>query len=234
MKNWMRIAIGLVVVGAVVAVGAYAWVTRPLEEASENVQANTQQLEAGTDEAVVFRISQEQSTASYIIEEVLVGRGDVTVVGTTNEVAGDILVDFGDVSASEVGQIRINARTFQTDDNRRDNAVGRSILRSENDANEFIEFVPTALNGLPETVELGDTIEFQIIGDLTVAGETREVTFATTATYTSDTIITGSAEVTITYADFNINIPNVPIVASVEDTVILRIEFLAERVADTA
>jgi len=233
MPNWTRYAVIAAVLIAVVGGGVFLYVTRDLEDASEDIQENTQQLETETETAAVFRISQAQSTATYVINEVLRGE-PFTVVGTTNEVAGDILVDFGDVSASEIGQIRINARTFATDDSRRDNAVGRMVLQAENDANEFIEFVPSAITGLPDAVEIGDRLEFDISGDLTISGSTQPVTFAAVVTYVQEDEISGTAEVTIAYADFNLTIPNVPVVSSVEETVILRLDFVAERVDEAA
>ena len=191
---------------------------------------NTEQLDA-SGEAQVFRISQEESQASFTIDEVLNG-ADTTVVGATSEVAGDVKIDFNDPAASEVGQIRINARTLATDNSRRDGAISRFILQSGQEDNEFIEFLPTALDGLPDSASIGDAVEFQIVGDLTVSGTTQEVTFDATVDLTSADQISGSAQTTVMYADFNLSIPSVPQVASVADEVILGIEFVANRVAE--
>ena len=231
MSRNIRFLIVLVLI-VVVAVGAFLYLTRPPEAASENAQANTEQLDTGGDgEAQVFRISQDESQASFTIDEVLNG-ADKTVVGTTSEVAGDIRLDLNDPAASEVGQIRVNARTLQTDSSRRDGAISRMILRSGQSDNEFIEFKPTALNGLPDSASIGDTVAFQITGDLTVSGITQEVTFDATVDLTSQEQITGSAEATVNYADFSLSIPSVPQVASVADEVILGIEFVANRVTE--
>src|SRR6185436_20366561 len=92
---------------------------------------------------------------------------DKTVVGTTSEVAGDILLNLSDLSQSEIGEISINARTFATDDDRRDNSVARFILQSESDANEFITFKATSISSLSGSATVGDTLTFQVTGDLT-------------------------------------------------------------------
>lgn len=233
MSRRIRVITGIGVVIAVVAIALIAYLLRPLEEPSEDVQENTEQLSAESAEAVVYRISQEGSQVEFNINEVLGGR-DNTVVGISNEVAGDILVDMADPAASEVGQIRINARTFATDSGRRDSSIGRFILQSENDEFEFIEFQPTELMGLPENVVVGDTVEFQITGDLTIKGTTNAVTFDATVSLVSEDQITGHAETTVLYPDFGLSIPSVPSVSSVEDEVILKIDFVANRVADEA
>ena len=233
MSRNIRLLVAAAVIIIVVGVGAFLYLTRPPEAASEDVQANTEQLDTdGEGEASVFRISQEESQASFTIDEVLNGE-DKTVVGTTTEVAGDIRVDLSNPAASEIGQIRINARTLQTDNSRRDGAISRMILRSGQTENEFIEFQPTTISGLPDSAGFGDTVEFQIIGDLTVSGTTQEVTFDATVDLTSADQISGSAQTTVMYADFNLSIPSVPQVAGVADEVILAIEFIANRVADS-
>ncbi len=235
MSRTLQIILGVMIVIAVVSIGGFFYLTRDVAAPTQDVQSSVEQIEV-TDETgseVVYRISQNDSVAQYVINEVLNG-ADTRVVGTTDQVAGDILINLADPSQSQVGEIRINARTFATDESRRDNSVARFILQSENDANEFITFVPTAISGLPESAEIGDTLSFQITGDLTIAGTTSAVTFEVTAALVSENQLTGSAATTVNYADFNLNIPDVPFVASVEDTVILSLDFVANAVTEAA
>lgn len=179
---------------------------------------------------MVFRISSEESQVEYIINEVLNG-SDFMVVGVTNQVAGDILINLSDPSQTEIGEIAINARTFETDEDRHDNSVARFILKSKGEnANEFITFTPTSISTLPASIAVGDTLELEITGDLTIAGTTNSVSFSGTFTLESADRLVGSAETTVNYADFNLSIPDVPFVASVEDSVILRIAFVANAV----
>ncbi|GIL09416.1 MAG: hypothetical protein BroJett033_9270 [Chloroflexota bacterium] len=234
MSSTVKIIVGTLAAVAIISIGGFLYLTRDVAAPSQNVQSSVEQIEV-TDETgseVVYRISQNASAAQYVIEEVLNGV-DTTVTGTTNEVAGDILINLSDLSQSRVGEISINARTFATDEDRRDNSVARFILRSEDDANEFITLQPTAISGLPESAEIGDTLSFQITGDLTIVGTTNSVTFDVTATLISESQLTGHAETTINYADFNLSIPNVPFVASVEDTVILSLDFVADAIVET-
>ena len=95
-------------------------------------------------------------------------------------------------------------------------------------------FLPTALNGLPDTIAFGTPFDLTIDGDLTLKNTTRPVTFTATITPISAERIEGLATLIIDYAeDFGITIPMLPpIVASVEDTVRLEIEFVAAPVAE--
>jgi len=178
----------------------------------------------------LFRISQDDSQVRFIIDEVLAGNPN-TVVAATNSVAGDIIVNFTDPSASQIGQIAINARTFVTDNEFRDDSIRGRILRS--DEFEFITFEPTALEGLPtEPVAPGATLEFQIIGDLTVKGVTQQITFDTSVTLVDATHIEGTARAQTRYPDFDITIRTPPLVSSVEEGVILEIDFVANAVTE--
>jgi len=228
----MRIAAGVVAVIAVVSVGAFLYFTRGIALPSEDVQASAEQLEVSdTTSQTLFRISQDDSQVEYNIYELLNGE-DKTVVGATNEVAGDIVIDLNDLSQTSIGELSINARTFATDDERRDNAVARFILLSEEAANEFITFDAMSLSGLPDSASVGDTLEFQIVGELTIAGTTQEVTFDVTATLETAEQLVGHAEAVMQRSDFNLSIPEVPSVANVGDEVTLLIDFVANAVSE--
>jgi len=227
MARSIQIALTVIVLVGTVSTAAFFYLTREIAAPSTAVQDTVEQLETSGDE-IVFRISQDESQVEYNIYELLNG-ADKTVVGTTAEVAGDILVNLSDPSQSELGEISINARTFATDEDRRDNAVARFILQSE--TNEFITFQPTSVTGLPDAVSEGNTLELQVAGDLTIAGVTEEVIFDVTATLESDERLVGSAETTVLRSAFNLTIPEVPFVANVGDDVTLKLDFVANAVA---
>lgn len=177
----------------------------------------------------LFRIVPAESEARYEIDELL--RGEPTrVVGTTDQVAGDIILDFVNASASQVGVIRINARTLMTDEDRRDRATRSRILQSAEDAYEFVDFTPTALEGLPSTVSVGDTATFTIVGDLKIREITAEARFQTTVTVVADDRLEGTAQTTVLRSSYNLVIPQVPFVADVSEEVLLGIKFVATAV----
>ncbi|MEO8611480.1 MAG: YceI family protein [Chloroflexota bacterium] len=181
----------------------------------------------------VFRISQTDSQVEYNLYEQL-NSNDKTVVGRTTEVAGDILLNLNDLSQSQIGDISINARTFATDDDRRDNSVARFILQSEADANEFITFKATSISGLSGSANVGDALTFQVTGDLTIAGVTQSVTFDVSATLTSENQLTGHAETIVQRSAFNLSIPSVLFVANVGNDVTLKLDFVANAVRNSA
>ncbi len=172
----------------------------------------------------LYRISQAQSRVRFELDEDLRGVR-ITVVGETDQVAGELAVDLADLAATQVGVIRINARTLTTDNDFRNRAIQNQILQTG--AYEFITFTPTAVNGLPASARVGETLSFTIVGDLTIRDVTNEVTFAVTATAVSPTQISGTAIATIQRAAYNLRIPEVPSVANVEEEVQLIIEFVA-------
>ena len=180
--------------------------------------------ESPTSGVTIFEIAQDESEARFLIEEVLRG-DDVTVVGVTDQVVGQIAIDMANPSNSQIGEILVNARTLTTDNEFRNRAVKNRILHT-NDF-EFVSFVPTTVLNLPDTVAVGDEVSFQIVGDLTVTDVTNEVTFDVTVNIVNEGRIKGSASTAILYADFNLAIPDSPSVDTVEDEVILELVFVA-------
>lgn len=188
--------------------------------------------ESGAAEApsvALFRIVPEQSEVRFILTEDLRGV-PTTVVGVTDQVAGDIAVDFATPANSRIGMIRINVRTLTTDNGNRNNAIRAQILQSNRDEYEFSEFTPTAITGLPERIEPGQTVTFQIVGELKVRNIVRSVMFDAEVTLAADDRLEGTAKTSVLRSDYNLTIPNVPSVANVSETVELEIDFVAARV----
>jgi len=185
---------------------------------------STSGSEAGTTQ---FVIDPEQSTASFSIDEVLRGSPN-TVIGTTDQVAGQVAVDPSDLSTAQFSPIVVNARTFATDSGQRDRLIrGPVILNSASDEFELITFTPTSVEGLTDAAIVGDTYEFQVTGDLTIRGVTQTVTFDVTVEMVDASTISGTATTEVLRSDFEIGIPNVPSVADVTDEVGLTLDFVA-------
>ncbi len=167
------------------------------------------------------------SVATFEIDEELQG-SPKRVVGTTNEVAGQVSVDLTDLSSAQFSDIVINARTFATDSDRRDRAIrGPVILNSASDEFEFVTFTPTSIDGLSGSLEVGGSVEFIVTGDITIKGTTQTVSFDVTATLVDDSTIEGTASTQVLRSDFEIGIPSVPGVANVADEVALSLDFTA-------
>lgn len=173
-----------------------------------------------------FQIVPEGTEARFYIDEILLGQPK-TVIGVTSDVTGEVRVDPQNPGAAEIGPVTINARDLTTDSDRRNGAIRRFILQSERDEFQYIVFAPTAIEGMPATVAVGEPFEFQVTGFLTVRDVTNPVTFAMTVTAASETELSGIGTTTVNYPDFALNIPEVPSVTGVQDEVRLEIEFRA-------
>lgn len=207
--------------------------TPPVAEATTTTSPASDTTAAGSDSTaagsgvVAYVIDPGQSTASFELDEVLRGQ-DTHVVGTTDQVAGQVQVDPSDLSSAEFSEIIVNARTFTTGTEQRDRAIrGPVILDSASDANELITFSVTSVDGLSGTISSGETVEFTITGDLTVKGTTQPVTFDATVTMVDDSTIEGTAVAEITRDMFGIGIPSVPSVADVTNEVLVALDFVA-------
>jgi len=172
----------------------------------------------------VFTIS-EGSEARFLVDEVLRGE-NVTVVGTTSEVAGEITLIGDDLSTVQLSVIEVSAGTLATDQSRRNQAIYNFILKT----GEYptITFTPKEIIGLEGTAQVGETYTFQISGDLTIRDATQPAVFEVNVTAISPTELTGTAKTSIQRADYSLTIPSVPFVASVEEVVYIEIDIRAK------
>jgi polyisoprenoid-binding protein YceI len=181
---------------------------------------------APTDGATLFTIDSSSSKATFTINEVLFGNPN-TVVGETDKVAGQILVNAQDPSKSQVGEIKIDVSTLVTDNDLRNRTLQGRILQTDTAANQYATFVAKSITGLPESIAVGQQVSFKITGDLTIHQVTKTVTFDATVKVVSDKQITGTASTTVKYSDFGISVPDVPSVTGLGDTVKLALDFTA-------
>ena len=252
-----KVLIGIGIVGILVIIGVGAYVLRPTAEASAPIEAVPVATEvaeeaptvsedepempaaeeatageemaqaedtAATEGVIIFTIVQDESEVRFTLDELLSGV-PTTVVGVTDQVAGEVAIDPENPNNSKVGVILVNARTFVTDSNFRNRAINNEIL--ETDEFEFVNFTPTSITGFPENPAIGEALEFQITGDLTIRDITNEVTFDVTVTAVSETRLEGTASAMVARADYNLVIPEVPRVADVDEEVLIEIDFVA-------
>ena len=221
------ILLGLLIIAAA-GFSGYIWFSGGDGEASREVAAVA--VEPTEPEWSAYDVDISRSEARFLIDEVLRGTPN-TVVGVTDQIDGSVAIRF-DRADVEVGEFEINVRTIRTDDEMRDRSIRTLILESNNDAFEFSSFRPAEIEGIPESIGVGDELPLKVTGDLTVRDVTREVTFDLPVRVDSEEEISGYGSTTITWDDFDITIPYVggnSIVSAVDDKVILEIEFVAVR-----
>ena len=243
LKRWGLVGVAIVLV-IVVGVG-YAFLREPEqatgpisalpiqdtettnddEKAQDLNEPTLQDSEAVDDGGVVnFHIDPAQSEVRFMIDEMLRGEPD-TVVGITDQVAGEITINPSDFGSTQLGTIQVNARTFATDSELRDRAIRNRILATNQF--EFITFVPTKILNFPPNVNLGESFTLQIVGQLSIRNITREETFEVMITPISESTMEGFATTVILRSNYGLSIPSVPQVADVGEEILLEIAFVA-------
>ncbi len=143
-------------------------------------------------------------------------------IGKTTEIQGGMSVTAGGAIVSGESKFTVNAGSLTSDRQLRDNYIRRRTL--EADSYPMIEFVPASFRGLPNPLPASGTQEFQLLGNLTVKGVTKPVIWNVKATLSNGAVI-GTATTSFTFANFNLDQPQVPIVLSVNDSIELEYDF---------
>jgi polyisoprenoid-binding protein YceI len=184
---------------------------------------------AAEEQQRVYRIDPARSVVRYTVEEIFAGQGGNTAVGTTNVVAGDILIDPTHYANSQVGTIVINIEQFTSDSGLRDRRIRREFLESSTYPEAV--FVPQALTDFPATIAEGAAITFGITGGLTIKETTAAAAWTVTATLEGD-LLTGSATTTIRMSEYAVGPINIAGLVETADEVRLEFEFTAVRVTE--
>jgi len=197
--------------------------------AAPSPTATTASASQSTGDAVVFQLVPAESEARYRAREQLLGRSlPNDAVGRTNAVEGQIVFSSDGTIDSERSRFTVDLRTLQSDETRRDNYIKQNTLEVDRYPNA--EFQPTAASGLPWPLPSNGQLQFQLEGNLTVHGVTKPVTWNVQATV-EEQRITGTATTQVTFEDFGMTPPRVPVVLSLEDTITLELDFTFERVS---
>lgn len=193
----------------------------PATEAPAAAPTEAPAMAAG---ATVFTLG-EGTIARYKVEEVLANTGFKIATGETSGVAGSIAFASDGAVIAEESRIAVQAATLRTDSNRRDGYVRNRTLLT--DTYPEVVFQPTSVEGLPESlVDASGPVDIVINGNLTVKDQTRPVTWTGTAEFAGDGTASGMASVMFTFEDFGMDKPRVAIVVSVEDEILLELDFV--------
>jgi len=206
-KAAIGVGAAVVVVGGVAAIFGPGWYA----DRAENAAADKPSLSAsaapadGADSSGTWTVS-DGSYAGYRVDEVLRGE-NVTVTGRTEDVTGQVTIAEDEVTEAN---IEVKVATIATDSGSRDGYFRDNAIEAE----QF----PTATFELTEPAALEDgATEVQLVGDLTVHGETKSVTVDAEVGGDGTNALQVVGSVPITFADFGVEAPNLGFV-SVEDT----------------
>jgi polyisoprenoid-binding protein YceI len=143
-------------------------------------------------------------------------------VGATKELSGLLILSPEGLVRSEESEFRIQLGSLTTDSERRDGYVQRRTLEVEDHPEALL--VPRELVGLPNPLPEEGEVTFQLVGDLSLHGETQPTTWQVTAEFTANSI-TGLATTSFTFDTFGIAVPQVARVLSVDDNIRLELDF---------
>ena len=144
-------------------------------------------------------------------------------VGKTNQVTGAIVIGADGRIVRDGSTFTVDLASIQSDNQRRDGFVRRNTLQT--DSFPKAVFVPTSAEGLPATLPATGETTFRLTGDLTIHGVTRPATWQVEATRNASGLVTGTATTNFRFADFNMTIPKVGMVLSVDDSITLEYDF---------
>ncbi len=175
--------------------------------------------------AVRLVVDPAASQASYHAHEQLVGKAlPSEAVGTSPGVSGSLVLGPDGSIAADQSTISVDLTQLKSDESRRDNYVKNNTLQTN--AYPTATFVAHAVQGLSTPLPTSGTATFQLLGDLTVHGVTKPVTWELTAQF-ADTTVTGSATTGVNMTDFGMTPPRVGPVLNIEDGLDLKLAFTA-------
>ena len=170
---------------------------------------------------VTFTVVPGESELTYTVSEKLANLPTSSdAVGRTTSLSGEVRLD-------GVSQISADLSTLESDQSRRDNRV-RDLFQSA----PVAEFTVSDLGELPAQYVPGETVTSTVTGSATIRGVERPLTFAIEARLDGDTLsVLGTTD--FTWADFEIDPPNIGGFVQVEDNVHIEVLVVAKKEAQS-
>lgn len=197
-------AVGAAVVlgGLVVAFGPYVYrdLTTKDNPKSPTIDVADSMGESLSDISGTWRVA-NGSYAGYRVDEVLRGVG-TTVVGRTQQVAGELTVNDTTVSAANIS---IDMASVATNISARDNYFRSDTMHTSEYPNAAFELTTPIQVSTP--LIAGEKKSFEVKGKLTIHGVTRDVTTQLEMGFDGKNVqIAGS--IPITFADYGVKAPD--------------------------
>ena len=187
----------------------------------------TQPSAAPLDGGVELTLVSGANEARYRVREELANvSAPFDAIGKTQQVSGAIVLDKSGKVVPAQSKITINLASLTSDESRRDGYVQRRTLETSQFPNAI--FTVTEVTGLPAALPNEGDHTFKLTGDFTIKDVTKPVSWDVTASF-SPQEVTGSANTSITFEQFELDKPSVLIVLSLADTLKLEIDFTATR-----
>ncbi len=164
----------------------------------------------------VYTIAADKSQAKVTVNEKLVALpAPSDAVLTTNSIQGQIFLG-PDGKPVEGAKIQVDLRTLKSDKTQRDNFIRNNTLQS--DKFPLAEYVITGVDGWTGPLTEGQSSKFKLLGNMTIHGVTKPITFDTTATMQSGAI-TGTATTNFKFEDFGLTPPDIASIVKANDAI---------------
>ena len=161
--------------------------------------------------------------ARFIVREKLFANTiENDAIGTTTAIVGTIVLDAQGKVDTTASTITVQLDSLKSDVSRRDGYIkGRTL-----DTRQFPAaiLVIKEVQGLPAALPTSGTMSLILVGDFTVHGVTKPVTWV--ATVKADAMgFSGRATTHLKFEDFNMTQPSVPVLAHVDNDIKLEYDF---------
>ena len=168
---------------------------------------------------------QEGTVARYLVREQF-ANVDLPndAIGETADVTGAFAFSRDGEIVASGSRIVMSASGLRSDESRRDQFLGREAI--ETNTYPEIIFEATNVDRLEWPLPTSGEATFIIEGDLTVRDVTRPVVWEATATFNGNSV-TGKAETNFTFGEFEMEVPDLFFLISVDDNIRLELDFVA-------
>jgi polyisoprenoid-binding protein YceI len=165
--------------------------------------------------------------ASFRVKEQLAGYDlPNDAVGTTETVTGSLVLAPDGTFDRAQSKLTVDLTTLKSDQSMRDNYLrGRTL---EVEKFPAAEFVPRRVQGLALPLPTSGKATFQLVGDMTVHGVTKELTWTVDGVLAADRV-TGRATTVFPFDTFGLAIPKLARLLSVEDKIQLELDIVLSR-----
>jgi polyisoprenoid-binding protein YceI len=164
------------------------------------------------------------SEARYLVRERVLGIWMPATVGSTTAVAGTVTFD-GPVVVSG-SRIDVDAATITSDQAARDAVVRRESLQT--DEHRWVTFAPLQVGGLPSPMPTEGRVEITVVGDLTVRGVVRRITWSGTARFEGE-VVHLDASTRVTFEALDLPQPRLGALVVLDDEIVLEVALVLAR-----
>lgn len=171
----------------------------------------------GTGSKAVVRVNEQLADRNLPSDAVL----------TSSKVSGEFTL-LPDGTFAPGSKIVVDLTSLASDNSLRDNTVRRTVLETQRYPQAM--FVPTKTTGLPLPLAATGDLSFGIVGQMTVHGVTKDMTFDVTGKRTeSDLQVAANVKPAFPFATFGMSQPRVFTVISIKDEIRLEVDLVAKQ-----